>query len=111
MPTFRPLFLTLLFVPRENGFWKVFLHEFLTGLLKTLTNFASNTAIHGLGFLVKKSYSVKERLFWGAVFLSLTLYASLQLRVAVVCKYFLDSLSSISIKILVITLPFTLFLA
>ena len=53
-----------------------------------LTDFAGSTSIHGLGFLVKKDYSVKEKLFWALVFLSLTLYASLELRLAVVCKYF-----------------------
>ena len=65
----------------------MFLHEFLKGLLRALTDFASKTAIHGLGFLVKKSFSVKERLFWAAVFIALILYASLELRVAIVCKY------------------------
>ncbi len=71
----------------KMGFWKVFLHELLKGLLKSLTDFASKTAIHGLGFLVKKSFSVKERLFWAAVFIALILYASLELRIAIVCEY------------------------
>ena len=34
------------------------------------------------------TFCVKERLFLGAVFLALTLYAPLQLRIAIVCKYF-----------------------
>ena len=75
----------------KMGFWKRLLHGLLNGLLKVFTDFAASTGIHGLGFLVKKSYSVKERLFWAAVFLALTLYASLQLRVAIVCKYFFYS--------------------
>ena len=73
----------------KMGLLKELLHGSLNGFLKVFTDFAGSTAIHGLGFLVKKSYSVKERLFWALVFLILTLYASLQLRVAIVCKYFI----------------------
>ena len=86
----------------KMGFWKVFLHELIKGLQKALTNFASKTAIHGLGFLVKKSFSVQERLFWAAIFIALTLYASLELRVAIVCKYFFYKWSRISYKISVV---------
>ena len=71
------------------GLLKRLLHGSLNGLLQVFTDFAGGTAIHGLGFLVNKSYSVKEKLFWAVVFLTLLLYASLQLRVAVFCKYIL----------------------
>lgn len=56
------------------------------GLIDTIEDFAANTGIHGLAFLVNKKYSLKQRLFWAAVFFSLAMYASLQLRIAVFCK-------------------------
>ena len=62
MATFRPLFLTLLFAPRKNRFWKVFLHEFLTGLLKPLTNFTKVPILKECHFGKMKLWRVEH--FW-----------------------------------------------
>ena len=56
------------------------------GVLEVLHTFAELTSIHGLGFLVKPLASLRFRITWALLFTAGMLYASLQLRVDIICK-------------------------
>ena len=56
------------------------------GVLEVLQTFAELTSIHGLGFLVKPLASLRFRISWALLFTAGMLYASLQLRVDIICK-------------------------
>jgi hypothetical protein len=66
------------------------------GVFQALKDFAGKTSIHGFGFLVEKKATLKTRCFWSLVLFTLTMYASLQLRIAVFCK-FKDQIRGISL--------------
>ena len=56
------------------------------GIFDTLKDFAGGTGIHGFGYLVEKHATKYTRFFWTVIIFTLTLYASLQLRISVICK-------------------------
>ena len=57
------------------------------GVWDALKDFAGGTSIHGFKFLVEKKATVKSRCFWALVLTTFILYGSLQLRIAVFCKF------------------------
>ena len=64
----------------DNVFWRM-------GVFEALKDFAGQTSIHGFGYLVDRKSTVKTRCFWSLVLFTLIMYASLQLRIAVFCKF------------------------
>ena len=50
------------------------------GSMNTLTEFAGDTSIHGLVFMVKSSASVGRRLLWTLLFIGALAYASVQIK-------------------------------
>ena len=56
------------------------------GLLNVLKDFAGGTSIHGLKYLAQTQLSTLTRVTWAYVFLTAIIYASYQLKLAVICK-------------------------
>ena len=56
------------------------------GSMNTLTEFAGDTSIHGLVFMVKSSASVGRRLLWTLLFVGAITYASIQINSIIECK-------------------------
>ena len=57
------------------------------GILGALKDFAEQTSIHGFARIVESNSTVKQRCFWSLVLFTLTMYASLELRISVFCKF------------------------
>ena len=55
---------------------------------KLLKDFADGTSIHGLCFMVEKKASLAKRLTWFLLFLASVVYASVQLKTAIIGKLF-----------------------
>ena len=55
---------------------------------KLLKDFADGTSIHGLCFMVEKKSSLAKRLTWFLLFLASVVYASVQLKTAIIGKLF-----------------------
>ena len=53
---------------------------------KLLKDFADGTSIHGLCFMVEKKSSLAKRLTWFLLFLASVVYASVQLKTAIIGK-------------------------
>ena len=51
-----------------------------------LRDFARGTSIHGLGFIVEPKLPKITRLIWTLLFIGAMIYATLELRLAVICK-------------------------
>ena len=58
------------------------------GLLSLLREFAVTTSLHGIGFVVQTKLSVTTRVSWAIFFTIAVICASLQLRLAIICKFF-----------------------
>ena len=52
----------------------------------TLTEFAGDTSIHGLVFMVKSTASVKRRILWTLLFIGSVTYAGIQIKSIIECK-------------------------
>ena len=57
------------------------------GILGALKDFAEQTSIHGFARIVESNSTLKQRCFWSLVLFTLTMYASLELRISVFCKF------------------------
>ena len=51
-----------------------------------LRDFARGTSIHGLGFIVEPKLPKITRVIWTLLFIGAMIYATLELRKAVICK-------------------------
>ena len=51
-----------------------------------LRDFARGTSIHGLGFIVEPKLPKITRFIWTLLFIGAMIYATLELRLAVICK-------------------------
>ena len=58
------------------------------GILQKLIDFANETSIHCLSFVVQTSASKLKRLTWAFLFVASLYYASFQLKQAFQCKFF-----------------------
>ena len=56
-------------------------------LLDVFEDFAGGTSIHGLTFLIQSKLSAFTRITWAFVFIGAMVYASFQLKLAVICKF------------------------
>ena len=59
------------------------------GLLQVFKDFAANTSIHGLGFLVQYQLSPVKRASWALIFIIALIYAGRQLNISIICKLML----------------------
>ena len=57
------------------------------GLLYVFKDFAANTSIHGLTFLVQPQLSVLRKVSWACIFLAALIYAGRQLNLSFICKF------------------------
>ena len=57
-------------------------------LLETLKDFARTTSIHGVRFTVQSKLTLMKRLALAIIVALFLVFASMQLRVAIICKYF-----------------------
>ena len=55
-------------------------------VLQVLKDFAANTSIHGLSFVVDSRLSIFKRVTWALIFTAAIMWASIQLHFAVTCK-------------------------
>ena len=58
------------------------------GFLDVLKNFAAKTSIHGLSFIVDPKSSSLKKITWALIFIAAMVYATQQLRLAVICNNF-----------------------
>ena len=56
-----------------------------------LRDFARGTSIHGLGFIVEPKLPKITRFIWTLLFIGAMIYATLELRLAVICKLMISS--------------------
>ena len=57
-------------------------------VLRHLKHFASTSSIHGLAYIVRPNGTKRSKIGWALVFIAAVLYASLELRKQVFCKFF-----------------------
>ena len=62
-----------------------------------LRDFAKGTSIHGLGFIVEPKLPKITRVIWTLLFIGAMIYATLELRKAVICKLIILSKKEIEI--------------
>ena len=55
-------------------------------LKEQFIKFASETTIHGFGYMAQSSASPAKRLFWFCLFTAALTYAGLQIKIVVDCK-------------------------
>ena len=58
------------------------------GLISLLREFAKTTSLHGIGFCVQEKLSFTTRVSWAILFTIAVIWASLELRLAIICKFF-----------------------
>ena len=56
-------------------------------LLQVFKDFAANTSIHGLTFLVQHQLSLGRRVCWALIFIAALIYAGRQLNISVICMF------------------------
>ena len=56
-------------------------------VLRHLKHFASTSSIHGLAYIVRPNGTKRSKIGWALVFIAAVLYASLELRKQVFCKF------------------------
>ena len=64
-------------------------------VLKVLREFAGGTSIHGFGFLVHPKSSSIDKIIWFILLAVAIAWASFQMNLSVISKYYLLSISSI----------------
>ena len=67
-------------------------------LLETLKDFARTSSIHGVQFTVQSKLTLMTRLAWAIIVALFLVFASMQLRVAIICKHFYVYSCSFSLK-------------
>ena len=83
--TRNSLFLTILIPYFLTQFTRWYKGETMVAE-NTLTEFAGDTSIHGLVFMVKSTASVKRRILWTLLFIGSVTYAGIQIKSIIECK-------------------------
>ena len=95
----RKLFAEIRFIENCAGLWyfscyiylffifQIFQVSLKMRVLRHLKQFASTTSIHGLAYIVRPNGTKRSKIGWALVFIAAVLYASLELRKQVFCKF------------------------